>query len=301
MLIEWVTYLSLDRGIRPGSIRQRLAGLRSLHVDLGLPDAAFGQPRLDRVLRGIRRSAGEQTRRVRLPVTLPVLVRVLAALTTLPVSSSDRTLLAAAFALAYVGGLRCGEITYDTGKFDPRFDMARSDFTDCGSYAVVRLPSSKTDPFRRGVDILVPSVSPLCPVDPLRLLRARVAAVKRPTDPLFSRLDISAAVRHRAPALGFSRSFFVDSLRSCLRLAGIDASQYAGHSFRRGLATWAKLSSKMDDGDIKLLGRWSSDAVKLYQETPRSRLLELAASTLVPNPAVPLLPSARQCWWGDEM
>jgi len=67
-------------------------------------------------------------------------------------------------------------------------------------------------------------------------------------------------------------------------MSGLNASSYAGHSFRRGLATWAKVSAELHDGDIKLLGRWSSEAVKLYQDIPDARLAAIARTTLSPNP-----------------
>jgi hypothetical protein len=51
--------------------------------------------------------------------------------------------------------MRCGKITFDS--FNPAVDIARSDVTDHGKYATVRLPASKTDPFRKGVLFTVPS------------------------------------------------------------------------------------------------------------------------------------------------
>lgn len=83
-------------------------------------------------------------------------------------------------------------------------------------------------------------------------------------------------------------------------MAGLNASSYAGHSFHRGLATWAKLSADPNDGDIKLLGRWSSDAVKLYQDIPDSRLAAIARTTLTPNPTVTSGIVSQSSWWlGD--
>jgi hypothetical protein len=41
----------------------------------------------------------------------------------------------------------------------------------------------------------------------------------------------------------------------CIALACLKAKEYADHCFRRGLATWAKLSSGLDVGHIKLFGR----------------------------------------------
>lgn len=295
---NWIAALAIG-GLRPGSIRGYMSGLRSLHTDLNFSHSAFDNPQVDRVFRGIRRAAGEVSRRRRLPITLPILVLILDALPSLPVSDADRTTLAAAFALAYVGGMRCGELTYDV--FDPEFHISISDVCDLGSYATVRLPASKTDPFRRGVLIVVPSAPSGAPVDPLALLRAHMRAIPPGQTPLFSRTNFRAAIRTQSSACSFPRAFFVDSLRRCLIRAGLNASEYAGHSFRRDMATWAKLSAKMDDGDIKLLGRWSSDAVKLYQETPTYQVALLAQRTLSTSRFSPsgIVPPAR-CWWGDE-
>jgi hypothetical protein len=52
------------------------------------------------------------------------------------------------------------------------------------------------------------------------------------------------------------------------------------------MATWAKLSARMDDGDIKILGRWSSDAVKLYQESSTPHVAHLARMTIRPDNSV---------------
>nr|XP_031860706.1 uncharacterized protein CI109_003749 [Kwoniella shandongensis]KAA5527778.1 hypothetical protein CI109_003749 [Kwoniella shandongensis] len=298
-LCEWVAWLG-DKPTRPGTIRAYLAGLRSLHTDTGYSTDAFDSPQLDRIFRGVRRDIGQVSRRRRLPITLPVLSSILNSLLSIPIPSSDRVALAAAWSLAYVGAMRCGEITFDT--FNPAVDIAKSDFTDFGDYATVRLPASKTDPFRKGVLITIPSAPPGAPVDPLNLLRTHVNSLPASQIPLFSRSPVHYLSRNLPlPPPSFPRSFFVDTLRRCLALAGLNASEYAGHSFRRGLATWAKLASGLDDGDIKLLGRWSSDAVKLYQESPTSHLANLARSTLRPSTVLPrgIIPPDR-CWWGDE-
>ena len=48
-------------------------------------------------------------------------------------------------------------------------------------------------------------------------------------------------------------------MREALRQAGVDASKFAGHSFRRGAATTA-LEKVISDATIKMLGRWRSEA-----------------------------------------
>ena len=157
-----------SNGLRPGTVRGSFAGLRSFHTDTGLDDAAFDSTQLGRVLRGIRRDAGALERRLRIPITLPILASIPSALRSLAgVSDRDRVALSAAYAVAYVGAFRSGELTYGSGDFDPSFYCSRSDVRDCGDYAgeyaVVRLPSSKSDPYRKGVDIIIPSAPPKRP------------------------------------------------------------------------------------------------------------------------------------------
>ena len=48
-------------------------------------------------------------------------------------------------------------------------------------------------------------------------------------------------------------------------MVGLEAEQYAGHSFRIGAATTADVN----DALIKTLGRWKSDAYTLYVRVPR--------------------------------
>ena len=48
-----------------------------------------------------------------------------------------------------------------------------------------------------------------------------------------------------------------------LRLTGLDPHHYSGHSFRIGRATSTAVAG-LNDYEIKLLGRWSSDCYKRY-------------------------------------
>ena len=294
LLSRWASHLAC-RGLRPGSIRGSLAGLRSFHTDAGLDDSAFEGTQLSRVLRGIRRDAGSTERRLRLPLTLPILARLLSALKSLSgVSDRDRTSFAAAYATAYVGAFRSGELTYNSGEFDPVFNCTRGDFQDKGSFAIIRLPSSKTDPFRKGVNIVVPSAPAGALVNPLGLLRTHV--VLNPgtaSSPLFARAG-------RYPS-AFPKAWFVDILRRSIASSGLDEKHFSGHSFRRGLATWAKLSSGLGDDDIRLLGRWSSSAVRLYQDSTPQQVASILSKTLLAAPNVPtgVIPPTT-CWWGDE-
>ena len=61
-----------------------------------------------------------------------------------------------------------------------------------------------------------------------------------------------------------------------MTLAGFNASLFSGHSFRRGAAS-AAADAGLTEYEIQLLGRWRSDAYKLYIESSRSRILNLSA------------------------
>ena len=74
-----------------------------------------------------------------------------------------------------------------------------------------------------------------------------------------------------------SQEQFVSSVRSALQAAGVEALDYAGHSFRIGAATTAALSG-VQDSLIKTLGRWESSAYMLYIRTPREALCAVSRS-----------------------
>ena len=61
-----------------------------------------------------------------------------------------------------------------------------------------------------------------------------------------------------------------DSLRQTLKEL-VFSGNYSGHSFRRGVATSAR-ETGLSDAEIQLLGRWKSDAYKLYIQANPARI-----------------------------
>ena len=114
--------------------------------------------------------------------------------------------------------------------------------------------------------VRLPSNHPLCPVQAYeRHLRLFPAP---PSSPAFLhfRWDLATPITH---------STFTTKLLKSLSIAGLKASNYSDHSFRRGGATFAfhcgapvELISLQDD--------WSSDAVLLYIAQPLERRLSVA-------------------------
>ena len=123
----------------------------------------------------------------------------------------------------------------------------------------VVLKVSKTDPFRKGVALVIGKGSrDLCPVAAVLDYMVRRGSG---AGPLFQFSDGRFLTRAR----------FVTAVRSALSQAGLAAHMYSGHSFRIGAATTAALCG-MQDSLIKTLGRWQSSAYTVFVRTPREVL-----------------------------
>ena len=154
-------------------------------------------------------------------------------------------------------------------EFDARTHLCVADIAldDNRSPALIRvtLKQSKTDPFRKGVNIFVGRTgTDLCPVAALLdYLSVRGSS----PGPLFTFADGRLLTRQR----------FVERVREGLSKTGIDQSKYCGHSFRIGAATTAAARG-VEDCIIKILGRWESLAYQQYVKVPREQLWWLFGS-----------------------
>jgi hypothetical protein len=190
--------------------------------------------------------------RERLPLTSDILLPVvqLLALDT----SLDATNLKTALCVGFAAFLRSGEFTWE--RWDPHLSpqlyVSRKHVNFIGDSVSLFLPSSKTDQYRQGATIYLASVdSPLCPVAALHHLFERYPAT--PTSPLFL----------RSAGLPFNRSYLVDRIKTFLLRTGVNPSKYSGHSLRKG-ATVSAIAVGLSKDEVKLLGRWKSDAVDVY-------------------------------------
>ncbi|KNZ77240.1 Integrase/recombinase xerD like protein [Termitomyces sp. J132] len=262
-IVEWVCSLG-DRALQPKTIKGYLAAVRSLHVDEGLSFSACESETVQRVIRGIKRYHGERERNPKQPITLEILQRL--ASVAGDTSNSFEASFDAAFKMAWAGFLRCGEFTLNRGeKFSPISHLTRGCITflpsfESPSHVRIDLPASKTDPFRKGVSILLaraPPNSPTCPVSALHNLF--LVDQKPHNAPLFTNPDGSP----------LSRDVFISKLKQRLLDCNVDPSRFSGHSFHRGAAT-AAAAVGYTEHEIQLLGRWRSDAYKLYIDIPAS-------------------------------
>ena len=73
-----------------------------------------------------------------------------------------------------------------------------------------------------------------------------------------------------------TRASFIHHFRAVIAEAGYTASDFTGHSFRRGGATWA-FQCGMPGELIQICGDWASDSYKMYLEFSTQNKLDLAA------------------------
>ena len=192
---------------------------------------------IELTIRGGKRVYGEGEKRTKLPLTADNLQNIIQHIQI----DWDGINLKAAFCVAFAGFLRSGEFTWNTWEplslWKSQLTKEHGSFNVNGSVTLTP-PTSKTDQYRKGTNIhLSPSNTSLCPVKALSILSQYHPS--SPMNPLFSRMY--------GP---FNKSYFVDKMKELLLHAGISSAHISGHSIRKE--------------DIKLRGRWKSDAVDMY-------------------------------------
>lgn len=263
-----MTFLA-RQGLKIQTIKCYLSGVRSLQIANGFPDPQIGPnlPRLEGIIKGVKRSQMEAgvTSRPRLPITPNILSLIQSSLP----DSRDGRMVWAACCVGFFGFLRAGEFTvpsleaYDAAVHLSLADVAL-DSHSAPSVLKLTIKASKTDPFRKGVDLFLGRTpSSVCPVKAMvGYLFSRGPA----PGPLFLFQDGSVLSRPR----------LVTAVRRCLSASGFSEEAYCGHSFRIGAATTAATKG-VEDSTIQTLGRWQSAAYLRYVRIAREELAALSA------------------------
>ena len=263
---EWTLCLFvsfLADSVQHSSIKVYLSAVRSLHIEQGFPDPLINCLRLQRVLRGIKRSQGSPAAQ-RLPVTDRILFVIHQAL---DLSSFDHCMFWAACTLGYFGFLRSAEFTVSNlASFSPEYHLSVSDVAvdshTSPSCLRIWIKASKTDPFWKGCFVHIGlGRSPLCAVQAMLSYLSRRGEEPGPLFVLKSGQPLSRAV-------------LTNWLRQILSTAGISGN-FSSHSFRIGAATVAARNG-VPDHLIQALGRWTSNAYQLYIRTPSEALAGLS-------------------------
>ena len=263
-LLYFVSYCFSVLHLRYGTIKIYLAGVRFAYLQAGIPNPLVladksNVQQLHSVLKAVKRIQGLPAK-PRMPITIEVLEKMCCVLHQGVFSPFLECMLLAACTAAFAGFLRCGEFTVR----NPQQTYLRMRDVQMGNDCyILHLPSSKTDPFRRGTDIhIFQTNSTTCPTNAMAVyLQVRRASGATQQDPLFI-----------TPANDvLCRQFFIQHIRDVLVAAKIHAQNYSGHSFRIGAATTAA-SRRIESHLIMQLGRWQNDAYRGYIRTPLSAI-----------------------------
>lgn len=239
--------LGFERGISAAAIDKKMAGLAFLFKLQGLRDHTKDFW-VRQALKGYRK--GHKSRDGRRPVSFEMLHGLFSQIEGICNSSFESALFCAAFALAFFGALRVGELVSPSKRANGGLQW---DDLVCTQESVrIYIKRSKTDQAGKGVQLEVFRIagSQICPV----------AAVKKFSD-LRPRCPGSFLIH--ADRSSLSKFQFVAVFKRCLSAAGYDPIRYSSHSFRIGAATEAARAGLGSEA-VKRIGRWDSDRFKLY-------------------------------------
>lgn len=267
LLIKFIAYCFKYVKIKYSTIKLYLCGIRFFYLRLGKEsplESTQKSVRIHSFLKSVKRSQ-PQDKRERMPINIEILKHIVLYLKKGCFGKYVDKLMISACTAAFFGFLRCGEFTVNTDIQD-QAQLRIEDVAVDSVKVVLHLRQSKTDPFRKGINIhLHATRNQVCPV--LALQEYLLLRVVKQSSALFVMED----------GCPLSRKVFVANLKFVLQRIGMDDSKFNGHSLRIGAATTcAKL--RMEDHLIKTLGRWSSDCYNRYIHTDQATIKDAHVS-----------------------
>ena len=237
------------------SVGKYLNIVRIIHRELGLPNPLDDNYSLNMVLKGIRRAKGDLVHR-KLPITPTILLKIRLGLN---LTKPHDTLFWAACLVAFFGLFRKSNLApKSSASFHKDKHFVVGDLNKCNLGLSLSVKWTKTIQCKeRQFTVPLPFLPhhPLCPVTALMSLLLLHGRVDEKA-PLFS-LGTATSV--------LTQSAFVNKLHHTLTSVGLDASNYSGHSFRRGGASWA-FEVGLPGEVIQSMGDWKSHAYLAYLE-----------------------------------
>ena len=205
-------------------------------------------------LKGAIRLTGPPDRK--LPITYQILTEIFPYLEY----RHDTLLMKTVMSMSFFGCFRAGELCLpDNVPFSPLTHLTCDSVKLDAKLAtvIIKLKSSKTDVLNAGVLVRVGCSG--TPLSAFRLMSTYLEAHPCPqaNNPLF--VDPNNTV--------LSKAHFVATTKLILAMSGHDPSKYSGHSFRAGSATTGAIAG-LSAWELKMLGRWNSDAYQIYLRDP---------------------------------
>lgn len=269
-LMAFCAFVHEKEGLRTSTLRSYVAAVTYHERLSGRPDPKGEGHLLKLLLAGCARldvDAGLGTKRAN-AITHPILSTLIG---SLDLRRREDLRLAAFMTLAYHGAFRASELvaTAANGTRAVWGDVAPS--LNLGlnrRYFLFQQKISKTK--QMGPTIQIPiciTGKPTCPGLLLTAyLKSLPSANRAAAAPLFSNKDGSAYTYQSA----------MSDMRTALSRCGYDPRGYSTHSFRVGLTTDAAMAG-LPETKIKMLGRWTSEAYRIYIRADPGALADLTA------------------------
>ncbi|XP_069100867.1 uncharacterized protein [Argopecten irradians] len=240
-------------GKAPGTITSQLSALGYVHKLNGLndPTKSFF---VRKVIQGATRLAPSFD--TRLPITIPILHSLCEQICKVTSCPHEQSLLAAVFTLAFYALARLGELlAYTSAQAKKLLQLADVDveFKD-------KRPNQIFITFRH----FKHNISGKPHTIPVKAMPQKHCPVLYLINYLKLRGSKAGCLFLTRQGLPFPRKRFDSLVQKCLSLCHLDVSRFKGHSFRIGGASFAANSLGLSDSQIRSLGRWKSDAFKVY-------------------------------------
>jgi integrase len=228
---------------KPGTLTRRLSAISQAHQIAGI-ESPTSSAKVRLVMAGIRRSKGT-SQKAKTPVLVEDLRRMVASLPDGLLGVRDRALLLIGFS----GAFRRSELV--------ALNFADAAFTREG--LVVTIRRSKTDQEGEGRKIGLPYGSHVetCPIRSLQEWLEKSAITEGPLFRPINRHGQMASIRLSAAAVA-------KIVKKYAKAVGLNATEFAGHSLRSGLATSAAMAGASERSIMNQTGHRSVNMVRRY-------------------------------------
>ena len=268
----FLSWLLRTRCIKSTSADSYLAGLRKLHTINGLQAPVIRTDLVKTILTGAKNRDNIEERLhpkpKRLPLTLTALKLLGLELNNLNLQKVDIRMIWAVSCIAFFGSLRMGELLTEKGAhFDPLVNLLTEDVLlsrdpSQGSLVLqINIKAPKED--RKGKAVIIDifqNEGECCPIQAFQSWQ-KMKPPRRTGMPMF-------CFANGAP---FTQEKMNKILKVCMQHNIPEgAGYYSGHSFRAGIPSMLGQMG-YSDGDIRTVGRWSSNSHEHYMKLPRTK------------------------------
>ena len=287
LVIDYMVHCATNEAKAPGTVKMRLAAIRSTHLTLGYPDPLAHMPRVPLAMAGLKRRFGTKVRR------MPVTPEMLTWLGKHLMKSEERSLLWGALTLGFFFLLRASEYL-DTGWQDPKRGLRGADITlkskgktlgisdiVLADEVTLLVRGSKTDIYNRGqVRNHFKTEEDVCVVKALiglyQHFPQRYQGGSESAELLFRTRDDKPIPRSAIQAL----------IERAAKGMNLPEGDLGTHSLRFGGASalWAQFQ---DASLVQRWGRWASSSFQTYiweaRESARGVARKMITADLTPS------------------